>query len=193
MKTNHIYLLQNPSDPDWFKCGETTNPDARLKTFQTGYPQQIEWYGCWIAPKGLSDKHLHPLIAKIATDKRSEWFKGDIREAAEIIKRRINEGLSIDAAAFAERETRKEKPVMGTFYVCEKTEKWQQEQKRKFEEKMAARDRDRQRRARAPDWRTELRQKSEEKKRLKKERADKHDRIVGYVLLSALFCWIMSI
>lgn len=89
MKTNHIYLLQNPSDPDWFKCGETTNPISRLRTFQTGYPQQIEWYGCWIAPKGLSDKHLHPLIAKIANDKRSEWFKGDIREAAEIIKAKI--------------------------------------------------------------------------------------------------------
>jgi hypothetical protein len=89
MKQNHIYLLQDPSNPQWFKCGETTNPDARLKTFQTGYAKTISWYGCWPATNGTRDSELHPIISKMCSDRRSEWFKGDISRVAALVQQII--------------------------------------------------------------------------------------------------------
>ncbi len=68
-----IYILTNPSFPDYVKIGYAKDLDARLRQLNRTEctPFAFRAYATYEVPVGLSDKKLHALIDKLNPDLRS--------------------------------------------------------------------------------------------------------------------------
>ena len=81
-KTGVIYILTNPSFPEYVKIGYATNIEQRLKQLNNSetIPFAFRVYATYETPKSLTDKKLHQLIDTLNPDLRAiETFDGKQR------------------------------------------------------------------------------------------------------------------
>lgn len=77
-----IYILTNPSFPDYVKIGYATDLDTRLQQLNSSEctPFAFRAYATYEVPVSLSDKKLHSLIDKLNPDLRSiDHYNGHTR------------------------------------------------------------------------------------------------------------------
>ena len=77
-----IYILTNPSFPEYVKIGYATNLESRLKQLNRSetIPFAFRAYAIYEVNKALTDKELHKLIDKLNPDLRTiETFDGKER------------------------------------------------------------------------------------------------------------------
>ena len=82
MKKDVIYILTNPSFPDYIKIGYATNIEKRLKQLNRSetIPFAFRAYAVYEVESELTDKELHKLIDTLNPDLRSiETFDGKQR------------------------------------------------------------------------------------------------------------------
>ena len=82
MSRGVIYILTNPSFPDYVKIGYATNIETRLKQLNRSetIPFAFRVYAIYEVDKALTDKELHKLIDTINPDLRTiEKFDGKER------------------------------------------------------------------------------------------------------------------
>lgn len=74
-----IYVLTNPSFPEWVKVGFTENLEKRLQTLNisTGLPFAFRVFATLDVPSSGADKKLHHLLAKF--ERSQEVINGKIR------------------------------------------------------------------------------------------------------------------
>ena len=72
-KTGVIYILTNPSFPDYVKIGYAKNIEARLKQLNRSetIPYAFRVYAVYEVNSSLTDKELHKLIDKLNPDLRT--------------------------------------------------------------------------------------------------------------------------
>ena len=81
-ETGCIYILTNPSFPEYVKIGYATNLEARLKQLNRSetIPYAFRAYAIYEVDKALTDKELHKLIDKLNPDLRTiDNFDGKAR------------------------------------------------------------------------------------------------------------------
>ena len=82
MKKGVIYILTNPSFPDYIKIGYATNIENRLKQLNRSetIPFAFRVYALYEVESDLTDKELHKLIDRLNPDLRTiETFDGKER------------------------------------------------------------------------------------------------------------------
>ena len=82
MKKGVIYILTNPSFPDYIKIGYATNIENRLKQLNRSetIPFAFRVYAIYEVESDLTDKELHKLIDRLNPDLRTiETFDGKER------------------------------------------------------------------------------------------------------------------
>ena len=82
MKKGVIYILTNPSFPDYIKIGYATNIEKRLKQLNRSetIPFAFRVYAIYEVESELTDKELHKLIDRLNPDLRTiETFDGKER------------------------------------------------------------------------------------------------------------------
>ena len=82
MKNGVIYILTNPSFPDYIKIGYATNIEKRLKQLNRSetIPFAFRVYAIYEVESELTDKELHKLIDRLNPDLRTiETFDGKER------------------------------------------------------------------------------------------------------------------
>ncbi len=82
MKKGVIYILTNPSFPDYIKIGYATNIERRLKQLNRSetIPFAFRVYATYEVESELTDKELHKLIDRLNPDLRTiETFDGKER------------------------------------------------------------------------------------------------------------------
>lgn len=82
MGAGFIYVLTNPSFPEYVKIGYAEDPERRLKEFNRSecLPFAFRLYGTYEVPERLKDKDLHRIIDKLNPDLRAvETFDGKPR------------------------------------------------------------------------------------------------------------------
>ena len=80
--TGCIYILTNPSFPEYVKIGYATNLEARLKQLNRSetIPYAFRAYAIYEVDKSLTDKELHKLIDKLNPELRAiDEFDGKPR------------------------------------------------------------------------------------------------------------------
>ncbi|MBP5397796.1 MAG: GIY-YIG nuclease family protein [Bacteroidales bacterium] len=81
-ETGCIYILTNPSFPEYVKIGYATNLENRLKQLNRSetIPYAFRAYAIYEVDKSLTDKELHKLIDKLNPDLRTiDNFDGKAR------------------------------------------------------------------------------------------------------------------
>ena len=81
-ETGCIYILTNPSFPEYVKIGYASNIEARLKQLNRSetIPYAFRAYAIYEVDKALTDKELHKLIDKLNPDLRTiDNFDGKAR------------------------------------------------------------------------------------------------------------------
>ena len=81
-ETGCIYILTNPSFPEYVKIGYASNIEARLKQLNRSetIPYAFRAYAIYEVDKALTDKELHKLIDKLNPDLRTiDNFDGRAR------------------------------------------------------------------------------------------------------------------
>lgn len=79
----YIYILTNPSFPDYVKLGFATNIDKRLRQLNRSecIPFAFRVYATYETPTELSDLSLHKIIDKLNPNLRSiDIFNGKPRK-----------------------------------------------------------------------------------------------------------------
>ena len=82
-----VYLIVNEVWPGWIKVGESSDPDRRLKNYQTGDPFRnytlVDSF--WFKDRKLAEKGIHSILKTEGYESEGEWFK--IKES--IVKKLI--------------------------------------------------------------------------------------------------------
>ena len=78
-KAGVIYILTNPSFPDYVKIGYATNIENRLKQLNRSecIPFAFRVYATYDVSTPLQDKELHSLIDRLNPDLRENFLCGD--------------------------------------------------------------------------------------------------------------------
>ena len=85
---NSLYLITNEAFDGWVKIGESDNPKARIKDFQTASPFKYELVAVYEMPFGFSDKKLHAILSGLT--RSGEWFYCDIEKLKATIAKLID-------------------------------------------------------------------------------------------------------
>ena len=75
-----VYILSNPSFPDWYKIGFTTNLEDRVKRLSksTSIPLPFEvFYACEVEDEKKVEKQIHDIFSKDRISAKREFFKVD--------------------------------------------------------------------------------------------------------------------
>lgn len=86
---NIVYILINPSFPDWVKIGRCSDLDKRLKSLSnnTAVPLPFEcFYACKVDNGGEIEKKLHMIFDETRVSKRREFFKVDPEKVVAIMQ-----------------------------------------------------------------------------------------------------------
>ena len=83
--TRYIYIITNPSTPEWVKIGESFDPAGRASELNTASPFDYSVYFSAPLPAGLTDKNLHPIIRARGIAHSREWFRVSAAEAVDLI------------------------------------------------------------------------------------------------------------
>ena len=89
MKSGYLYIISNPSHPNWLKIGVTEDIKSRLSVYQTSDPKRsykMEYYvshpDCYVA-----EKRIKETMKYFAKRQKNEWFEVDLS----IAKSRLDE------------------------------------------------------------------------------------------------------
>ena len=91
----YLYIITNPSFPNWVKVGTTTNFKARLQGYQTSSPfrdYKVEFlleHPDYIR----AEKRIHETMKMFCKDRKKEWFLVDFSVARARIEEDLNEFL----------------------------------------------------------------------------------------------------
>jgi transcriptional regulator with XRE-family HTH domain len=83
--TRYIYIITNPSTPEWVKIGESFDPAGRASELNTASPFDYSVYFSAPLPAGLTDKNLHPIIRARGIAHSREWFRVSAAEAVDLV------------------------------------------------------------------------------------------------------------
>lgn len=90
-----LYIITNPSFPNWVKIGTTTNFRTRLQTYQTSSPfrnYKVEFL--LEHPDYISaEKRIQETMKMFCLERKREWFKVDFSVARSRIEEDLNEFL----------------------------------------------------------------------------------------------------
>lgn len=90
-----LYIITNPSFPDWVKIGTTTNFKTRLQAYQTSSPfrnYKVEFlleHPDYIQ----AEKRIQATMKMFCLERKKEWFKVDLSVARSRIEADLNEFL----------------------------------------------------------------------------------------------------
>ena len=87
IKEGYVYAITNPAWPEWVKIGMAIDADDRCNGYQTTSPFRdytIE-HVVVTSDRRAAEAEAHKSAAKIAKEKRGEWFKLDIEQAKIIL------------------------------------------------------------------------------------------------------------
>lgn len=72
-----VYLVVHPRFPGWIKVGSTTNPERRLRGYQTGDPERsYRMLATVPTPDRLTTEWLaHTRLTSLGYLRRGEWFE----------------------------------------------------------------------------------------------------------------------
>jgi hypothetical protein len=88
-----LYIITNPSFPNWVKIGTTTNFRARLQAYQTSSPfrdYKVEFlleHPDYLA----AEKRIQQTMRMFCLDRKKEWFRVDFSVARARIEEDLNE------------------------------------------------------------------------------------------------------
>jgi hypothetical protein len=82
-----VYIIVNPSWPDWVKIGMAVNAEDRLNSYQTGSPMRDYKlvYAVYTKDRRRAEREAHKAAEAIA-ERNGEWFKMSIGQAKECIQ-----------------------------------------------------------------------------------------------------------
>lgn len=80
----YVYLLPHPDKPNWFKCGETSQPSKRIEQLGNAHASELKYHSLYEARAANGDRECHKALSHL--NRHREWFEGDIDEAADIVQ-----------------------------------------------------------------------------------------------------------
>ena len=86
-KTGYVYVITNPSWPEWVKVGMAIDAVDRLNSYQTSSPfrdYEIKYY-VYCKDRRKSEGKAHKAVEAISESRNSEWFKVSVEDAVECI------------------------------------------------------------------------------------------------------------
>ncbi len=89
----YLYIITNPSFPNWVKVGTTTNIKNRLHTYQTSSPHRdykVEY--CILHPDYLiAEKKIKETMKAFAKSIKNEWYEIDLTMAIPRLEEQLEE------------------------------------------------------------------------------------------------------
>ena len=78
-KEGQVYIIVNPSFPEWVKVGMAVDAEDRLNGYQTSSPfRDYELYESWdVSDRREAESAAHEILADCADERKNEWFKCD--------------------------------------------------------------------------------------------------------------------
>jgi len=87
VKEGYVYVITNPSWPDWVKIGMAIDAEDRLNGYQTSSPMRdYELVHAISTPDRLRAERVAHKAAAMCGERKGEWFKIDITEAVTILQ-----------------------------------------------------------------------------------------------------------
>ena len=85
--SGEVYVINNPSWPEWVKIGMAVDAMDRLKSYQTSSPLRDYklLYSATTKDRRKTESIAHKQASKIA-ERRGEWFKMSVGQAKECIQ-----------------------------------------------------------------------------------------------------------
>lgn len=81
----YIYVITNPLIEGWVKVGMSLDPYSRVKTLNTGNPEDLSVAFCYELKGGQTDKDYHPALRIASTKNNREWFQMSEKDAIRTI------------------------------------------------------------------------------------------------------------
>ena len=74
-REGQVYIITNPSFPEWVKVGMAVDSEDRLNGYQTSSPfRDYALFTCWsVTDRRSAESEAHSLLEK-AYDRKGEWF-----------------------------------------------------------------------------------------------------------------------
>lgn len=82
-----VYIITNPSYPEWICTGKASVAQDRCNGYQTGSPfrdYELRYYK-WFKNRTKSEKDFQKLLTEKAEECRGEWFKISVEDAKEVL------------------------------------------------------------------------------------------------------------
>ena len=81
-----VYIITNPSFPEWVKVGMAVDSEDRLNGYQTSSPfRNYSLFTCWsVADRRVAESEAHEQLDSIF-ERKGEWFKCTPEEARDAI------------------------------------------------------------------------------------------------------------
>jgi len=72
-----VYIITNPSFPEWVKVGMAVDAEDRLRGYQTSSPfRDYELFYSWsVNDRRTAETEAHSILKKWSAGKKNEWFK----------------------------------------------------------------------------------------------------------------------
>jgi hypothetical protein len=86
VKEGSVYVVGNPSWPEWVKVGMAIDADDRLKSYQTGSPfrDYMVYYSFLTKDRRKSEAEAHIKLER-KFKRKNEWFKCSPEQAIEVL------------------------------------------------------------------------------------------------------------
>lgn len=81
-----VYVIVNPSFPEWVKVGMAIDSEDRLNSYQTSSPfrNYVLNYSWNVSDRRAAESEAHTELQKMY-ERRSEWFKCTPEQAQEVV------------------------------------------------------------------------------------------------------------
>lgn len=85
-REGQVYIITNPSFPEWVKVGMAVDSEDRLNGYQTSSPfRDYSLFTCWsVADRRVAESEAHKWLDSIF-ERKGEWFKCTPEEARDAI------------------------------------------------------------------------------------------------------------
>lgn len=72
-----VYIITNPSFPEWVKVGMAVDAEDRLRGYQTSSPfRDYELFYSWsVHDRRAAESEAHSILKEWTAGKKNEWFK----------------------------------------------------------------------------------------------------------------------
>ena len=87
VKKGYVYVITNPSWPDWVKIGMAIDAQDRLSGYQTSSPHRdyVLEHSVWSNQRRKAEQQAHYKAALVAEEVAGEWFKLPVDKAIEVL------------------------------------------------------------------------------------------------------------